>query len=126
VDYSDKDELQAVLTKTYYNVIKYASETLQISLVALLASSGGIFHVKLESVRKALYTALKQHTDEYKQTSHSPILKCVHLVNNSHAITTTAAYLFQELYTTHHPQLTAAIPAPLPHTSGRRLTVRDG
>jgi len=66
VYHSDKDELQTVLTKTYYNVIKYSSETLRISTLALPAISGGIFHVKLESVIKALYTALKQYTDEYK------------------------------------------------------------
>jgi len=42
-DYSDKDELQAVLTKTYYNVIKYLSETLRISTLALSAISSVYF-----------------------------------------------------------------------------------
>jgi len=72
VDYSDKDDLQTVRTKTYYNVIKYSRETLRISTLALPAICGGIFHVKLESVIKALYTALKKYTDEYKKTSHTP------------------------------------------------------
>jgi len=39
-------------------------------------------------------------------------------LNNSHPVTTTAAYLFQELYATDHPPLPAASPATLPHTSG--------
>jgi len=94
VDYNDKDELQTVLTKTYYNVIKYAGETLRISTLSLPAISCGIFQVKLESVVQAFYTALMQYTDEYGQTSHTPILQSVHFVNNSHAITTTAAFLF--------------------------------
>jgi len=80
--------------------------------------------VKLESVIKALYNALKQYTEEYKKTSHTPILKCVYLVNNSHAITTTADYLFQVLYARDHPQLPAASPAPLPHTSGHQAKRR--
>jgi len=124
VDYSDKDELQIVLTKTYYNVIKYSSETLRISILALPAISGGIFHVKLESVIKALYTALKQYTDEYKKMLHTPILKSVHLVNNSHAMTTTAAYLFQELYAADHPSLPALPRYHVPLAV--RLTVGDG
>jgi len=50
VDYVDKDELQTVLTKTYYSVIKYASKILPLSTLCLLAISSGIFQVKLESV----------------------------------------------------------------------------
>jgi len=98
VDFDDKDEIQEVLTSTYYNVIKYASETLRTSTLAFPAISGGIIHVKLKSVIKAFYTALKKYTAEFSQTSHTPILQSVYFVNNSHAITTTAAYLFQELY----------------------------
>jgi len=74
VDYVDKDELQAVLTMTYYNTIKYASEILRISNLCLLAISSGIFQVILESGVLAFYTALKQYTDEYRRTSHTPIL----------------------------------------------------
>jgi len=60
VDYINKDELQTVLTATYYNMIKYASEMLRISTLSLPAISGGIFQVKLESVVPAFYTAIKQ------------------------------------------------------------------
>jgi len=49
-DYEDKDELQTILTKTYYSVIKYASEILRIPTLCLPAISSGIFQVKLESV----------------------------------------------------------------------------
>jgi len=101
--------------------MKYSSETLRISTLALPAISGGIFHVKLESVIKALHTALRQYTDEYKKTSHTPIFKSVYLVNNSHAVTKTAAYLFQELFATGHPLLPAASPAPLSRTSGHQV-----
>jgi len=122
-DYSDKGELQQVLTSIYYNVIKYSRETLQVSTLALPAISGGIFHVRLESVIKASYTALKNCPDEYKQTSHTPILQSVYFVNNSHAITTTVNYLFQELYSSVKHQSTATsdisyTPAPLPRPSG--------
>jgi len=96
VDYSDKEELQEVLTKTYYNVMKYTSETLRVSTGALPAISGGIYKVKLESVIKALHTALQRFIDEYKKT-HTHLYCSFYLVNNSHAITTTAVYLFQEL-----------------------------
>jgi len=48
VDYVDKAELQTVLTKTYYNTIKYASEILHIPTLCIPAISSGIFHVKLE------------------------------------------------------------------------------
>jgi len=53
VDYVDKNELQTVLTKTYYSVKKYASEILRISKLCLPAISSGIFQVKLESVVQA-------------------------------------------------------------------------
>jgi len=43
VDYVDKDELQTVLTKTYYSVIKYTSEILRIPTLCLPAISSGIF-----------------------------------------------------------------------------------
>jgi len=86
--------------------------------------SGGILYVKLESVIKALYTALKQYADEYQKTSHTPIVKSVYLVNNSHAITTTTAYIFQELYATDHPPLPATGPATLPPNSGRQANRR--
>jgi len=75
-------------------------------MLALLAVTGGIciYKVKLESVIKALYTALKQFTDDYKKTSHTPILQTVYMVNNSHTMTSTAAYKFQDFYSSAEPQ----------------------
>jgi len=69
-DYVDKDELQTVLTRTYYSVIKYASEILRIPTICLPAISSGIFQVKLKCVVIAFYNALKQYIDEYSRTSH--------------------------------------------------------
>jgi len=97
VDYGDKDELQTILTKTYYSVIKYASEILRIPTVCLPAISSGIFQVKLESVVCAFYTALKQYVDEYARTSHTPILRSVRFVSDCIETTAAAAVLFQEL-----------------------------
>jgi len=54
----------------------------------------------------AFYTALKQYTDEYRQTSHTPILQSVRFVNNCQAMTETAANLFQDLYAAHRPSPT--------------------
>jgi len=104
VDYVDKKELQIVLTTTYYNTLKYASEVLRIPNLCLPAISCGIFHVKLESVVLAFYTALTLYTDEYSRTSHTPILQSVRLVNNCPATTATMAHLFQDLYTADRPQ----------------------
>jgi len=50
VEYVDKNELQIVLKTTYYNTIKYVSETIRIPHLCLPAISSGIFQVKLESV----------------------------------------------------------------------------
>jgi len=83
VDYSYKNKLLQVLTSIYYKLIKYTSEILRVPTTAVPAISGGIFQVKLESVVKAFYTALKQCTDEYSQTSHTPILQSVNFVNIS-------------------------------------------
>jgi len=129
IDYSDKDELLKVRTSTHYNVIKYSCEILRLPTLAVPAISGGIFQVKLENVGKAFYTALKQYTDEYGQTSHTPILQRVPFVHNSHAITTTAAYLFKKLYISDRQQPTVNstptdMPAPLPRPSGRQANRR--
>jgi len=43
VDYGDKDELQTILTRAYYSVIKYASEILRIPTLCIPAISSGIF-----------------------------------------------------------------------------------
>jgi len=129
VDYGDKDELQTVLTGTYYSVIKYASEILRIPTLCLPAISNGIFQVKLESVVRAFYTALKQYTDEYTQTSHTPILQSVRFISNSLTAATTAAHLFQELYTTNQPKQTPTstpidTPTLTPTSSGRQADRR--
>jgi len=43
VDYTDKKELKIALTTTFYNTLKYASETLRIPNLCLPAISSGIF-----------------------------------------------------------------------------------
>jgi len=82
VDYSDKDELQTILTKTYYSVIKYASEILRIPTLCIPAISSGIFQVKLKSVVRAFYMAVTQYVDEYSRTSHTPILQSIRFISN--------------------------------------------
>jgi len=48
-------------------------------------------------------------------------------VNNSQAMITTAAYLFQELYAADHPSLPTASPALLYHVPpAMKLAVGDG
>jgi len=132
VDYVDKDELQTVLTKTYYSEIKYASEILRIPTLSLPAISSGIFQVKLESVVLAFYTALKQYTDDYSRTSHTPILHSVRFVINSQSTTVTAASIFQELYTADRPPPVQPVtrtpietPAPQPRPSDRQADHRS-
>jgi len=124
-DYGDKDELQTILTKTYYSVIKYASEILRIPKLCLPAISSGIFQVKLESVVRAFYTAVKQYVDEHAQTSHTPILQNIRFVCNSLDTTASAAALLQELYTIDQPVCTPTStpiepPTPTPTPSGRQ------
>jgi len=123
VDYGDKNELHTILTKTYYSVMKYASEILRIPTLCLPAISSGIFKVKLESVSRAFYTALKQYVDEYAQTSHTPILQSVRFVSNSLDTTAAAATLFQQLYTVDQPEATPTntpVDTPTPTPSGRQ------
>jgi len=103
-------------------VIKYTSEILCIPTLCLPTISSGIFQVKLEGVVLAFYTALKQYTDEYSRTSHTPILQSVRFINNCQSTTETAAHLFQDLYTVDIPQPTATTttsetPAPQPRPS---------
>jgi len=98
VDYGDKDELQAIITKTYYSVIKYASEILRIPTLCIPAISSGIYQVKLESVVRAFYTAVKQYVNEYARTSHTPILQSIRFISNCVGTAAAVATLFQELY----------------------------
>jgi len=123
VDYGDKKELQTILNKTYYSVIKYASEILRIPTLCLPAISSGIFNVKLDSAVRAFYTALKQYVDEYARTSHTPILQSIRFVSNSLDMTAAAATLFQELYAMDQPERTlmsTPIDLPTPPSSGRQ------
>jgi len=125
VDYVDKNELQIALTTTYYNTLKYASETLRIPNLCLPAISSGIFQVKLESVVFAFYTALTLYTDEYSRTSHTTILQNVRLINNCQATTATTARLFQDLYSADRPPLAAESPPTVqPRPSGRQADRR--
>jgi len=114
VDYPDKKELQIAFTATFYNTLKYASETLRIPNLCLPAISSGIFKVTLESVVRAFYTALTLYTDGYSKTSHTPILQSVRLINICSDKTATTALLFQELYNADRPTLAADITPPQP------------
>jgi len=103
--------------------MKYASEILRIPMLCLPAIRSGIYQVKLESVVRAFYTALKQYVDEYAKKSHTPILESVRFVSNSIDTTTSAAVLFQELYTIDHPvciPTSTPIDMPTPMPSGRQ------
>jgi len=123
VDYGDKDELQTILTRTYYSVIKYASEILRIPTLCFPAISSGIFQVKLESVVRAFYTALKQYVDEYARTSHTPILQSIRFVSNCIGTTAAVAAHFQELYNIDQPVCTPTntpIDMPTLTPSGRQ------
>jgi len=97
VDYGDKDELQAILTKTYYSVIKYASEILRIPRLCIPAISSGIYQVTLESVVRAFYTDVKQYVDEFARTSHTSILQSIQFISNCVGTAAATATLFQEL-----------------------------
>jgi len=103
IDYIDKDELHTVLTRTYHSVITYASEILRISQVCIPPISSGIFHVPLESVVQAFYTAVTQFVDAYSGTAHTPILQSILFISNCGGTTAAVASLFQSLYNTDHP-----------------------
>jgi len=125
VDYGDKDELQTIMTKTYYSVIKYASEILRVPTLCLPPISSRIYQVKLESVVRAFYTPLKQYVDEYARTSHTPIIQSIRLVSHSRDTTALAAALFLELYTIDQPVRTPThtpidMPTPTSTPSGRQ------
>jgi len=122
-DYSDKNELQAILTTTYHNVIKYASEVLRITTLCLPPISSGIFHVPLEHVVRAFYTAVNRYVDGYASTSHTPILQSLQFISNCDQTTATMAGLFQELYSADHPAptfTTTNTDTPTPMASGRQ------
>jgi len=118
VDYSDKDELQAILTTTYHSVINYAS----IPTLCLPPISSGLFHVTLERVVRAFYTAVNQYVDVYTRTSHTPILQSIQFISNCAGTTATVAGLFQELYSADHPAptyTTTITDTATPTASGR-------
>jgi len=117
IDYPNKTELQIALTTTFYNTLKYASETLRIPDLCLSAISSGIFKVTLESVVRAFYTALTLYTDEYSRTSHTPILQSVCLINICADQTATTAQLFRGMYNTDRP-------TPASDTNPPQQTVR--
>jgi len=126
VDYPDKKELQIALTATFYNTLKYVSETLRISDLCLPAISSGIFKVPLASVVRAFYTALTLYTDEYCRTSHTPILQRVCLIDICSDKTATTAQLFRDMYNSDRP--TPAPDITPPHQavrpSGRQANCR--
>jgi len=123
VNYSDKNELQSILTTTYHSVIKYASEVLRIPTLCLPPISSGIFHVSLELVVRAFYTAINQYVDGYTRTSHTPILQNIQFISNCAETTATVAGLFQELHSADHPAptyTTTTAESTTPTASGRQ------
>jgi len=124
-DYVDKLALLMALTDTFYNVIHYASETLRVSHLCIPAIGSGIFQVPLTCVVHAFHAAIKRYTHGYIQTSHTPILQCVQLINISQTETETAAQIFLDLYTAGQPppvETPTSLLAPQP--SGRQANRR--
>jgi len=104
-------------------VIKYASDILRIPTLCIPAISSGIYQVKLESVVRAFYTAVKQYVDEYSRTSHTPILQSIRFISNCVETTAAVASLFQGLHNVDNPVRTPTqtpMDTPTPTPSGRQ------
>jgi len=124
-DYIDKSALLTVLTDTFHNVIQYASETLRDPQLCIPAISSGIFQVPLVCVVQAFHAAITRYTHGYSQTSHTPILQCVRLINNSQAETETAAQIFVDLHTAcQSPTVETHTLPTTPNPSGRQAKRR--